>query len=157
MVVRRRKKSRKLRGRTRTMGWGRVGQHRKSGSRGGFGAVGFHKHKWIWTLKYAPNWYGKHGFVSPHQLKREIKTINVGELNELALHLISRNMAVKEGSLIVINTVEMGYDKVLGEGRVTLPLKVIAKGVSEKAREKIEKQGGVVVLVESKETAQPSE
>ena len=157
MVVRRRKKSRKLRGRTRTMGWGRVGQHRKSGSRGGFGAVGFHKHKWIWVLKYAPNWYGKHGFVSPHQLKREIKTINVGELNELALHLISRNMVVKEGSLIVINTVEMGYDKVLGEGRVTLPLKVIAKSVSEKAREKIEKQGGVVVLVESKETAQPSE
>lgn len=157
MVVRRRKKSRKLRGRTRTMGWGRVGQHRKSGSRGGFGAVGFHKHKWIWVLKYAPNWYGKHGFVSPHQLKREIKTINVGELNELALQLTSRNMAVKEGDLIVINTVEMGYDKVLGEGRVTLPLKVIAKSVSEKAREKIEKQGGVVVLVESKETAQPSE
>jgi len=157
VVVRRRKKSRKLRGRTRTMGWGRVGQHRKSGSRGGFGAVGFHKHKWIWVLKYAPNWYGKHGFVSPHQLKREIKTINVGELNELALQLTSRNMAVKEGDLIVINTVEMGYDKVLGEGRVTLPLKVIAKSVSEKAREKIEKQGGVVVLVESKETAQPSE
>jgi len=157
VVVRRRKKSRKLRGRTRTMGWGRVGQHRKSGSRGGFGAVGFHKHKWIWVLKYAPNWYGKHGFVSPHQLKREIKTINVGELNELALQLISRNTAVKEGDLIVINTVEMGYDKVLGEGRVTLPLKVIAKSVSEKAREKIEKQGGVVVLVESKETAQPSE
>ncbi|MCE4602337.1 MAG: 50S ribosomal protein L15, partial [Desulfurococcales archaeon] len=30
MVVRRRSKTRKLRGRTRTMSWGRIGQHRKS-------------------------------------------------------------------------------------------------------------------------------
>ncbi len=147
--MRRKKKSRKLRGRTRTMGWGRVGQHRKSGSRGGFGAVGFHKHKWMWLLKYAPNWYGKHGFISPRQLRREIRVINVGELNELALELLSQNRAVKEGNLIIINTVEMGYDKVLGEGTVTLPLKVIVKSISEKAKKKIEEQGGIVVLAES--------
>jgi len=147
VVVRRKKKSRRLRGRTRTMGWGRIGQHRKSGSRGGFGAVGFHKHKWTWTIKYAPDWYGKHGFISPSQLKREVKTINVGVLNELALQAISRNEALREGELIVINTAEMGYDKVLGHGEVTLPLKIIAKSVSKKAKEKIEKCGGVVVLV----------
>ncbi|MCC6010862.1 MAG: 50S ribosomal protein L15 [Desulfurococcaceae archaeon] len=149
MVVRREKKSRKLRGRTRTMGWGRIGQHRKSGSRGGFGAVGFHKHKWIWLIKHAPNWYGKHGFVSPRQLRGETKTINVGDLNELALQLLSQNRAVRENELIVIDTVEMGYDKVLGRGRVTIPLKVITKSISEKAKKKIEKQGGVVVLVEN--------
>jgi len=149
VVVRREKKSRKLRGRTRTMGWGRIGQHRKSGSRGGFGAVGFHKHKWMWLIKYAPNWYGKHGFVSSRGLRREIRAINVGELNELALQLISQNQAVKENELVVIDTVEMGYDKVLGRGSVTIPLKVIAKSVSEKAKEKIEKRGGVVVIVEN--------
>lgn len=150
MVVRKEKKSRKLRGRTRTMSWGRVGQHRKSGSRGGFGAVGFHKHKFIWIIKYAPNWYGKHGFVSVKQVKkyRHIKTINVGELNELAKTLIARNTAVKEGDLIVIDTIQLGYDKVLGEGVVTLPLKVIAKSMSELAKKKIEEAGGTVVLLE---------
>ncbi|MEM0031611.1 MAG: uL15 family ribosomal protein [Desulfurococcaceae archaeon] len=152
MVVRREKKSRKLRGRTRTMGWGRIGQHRKSGSRGGFGAVGFHKHKWSWLIKYAPNWYGKHGFVSVQQVKkyRYIRVINVGELNELAKDLIAKNNAVKEGNLILLNTVELGYDKVLGEGEVTLPLKIIARSISESARRKIEEAGGVVVLLEER-------
>jgi large subunit ribosomal protein L15 len=151
MVVRKEKKSRKLRGRTRTMGWGRVGQHRKSGSRGGFGAVGFHKHKWIWVIKYAPNWYGKHGFVSVQQIRkyRKIKVINVGELDELAKTMLMKNIAVKEGDLIVIDTIQMGYDKVLGEGKVTLPLKVIAKEVTETAKKKIEEAGGTVVIVTS--------
>ena len=151
MVVRKEKKSRKLRGRTRTMGWGRVGQHRKSGSRGGFGAVGFHKHKWIWVIKYAPNWYGKHGFVSVQQIKkyRKMKVINVGELDELAKTLLMKNIAVKEGDLIVIDTIQMGYDKVLGEGKVTLPLKVIAKEITETAKKKIEEAGGTVVIVTS--------
>jgi large subunit ribosomal protein L15 len=151
MVVRKEKKSRKLRGRTRTMGWGRVGQHRKSGSRGGFGAVGFHKHKWIWVIKYAPNWYGKRGFVSVQQIRkyRKIRVINVGELDELAKTMLMKNIAVKEGDLIVIDTIQMGYDKVLGEGKVTLPLKVIAKEVTETAKKKIEEAGGTVVIVAS--------
>jgi large subunit ribosomal protein L15 len=151
MVVRKEKKSRKLRGRTRTMGWGRVGQHRKSGSRGGFGAVGFHKHKWIWVIKYAPNWYGKRGFVSVQQIRkyRKIRVINVGELDELAKTMLMKNIAVKEGDLIVIDTIQMGYDKVLGEGKVTLPLKVIAKEATETAKKKIEEAGGTVVIVTS--------
>jgi large subunit ribosomal protein L15 len=154
MVVRKEKKSRKLRGRTRTMGWGRVGQHRKSGSRGGFGAVGFHKHKWIWVIKYAPNLYGKHGFVSVQQIRkyRKMKVINVGELDELAKTLLMKNIAVKEADLIVIDTIQMGYDKVLGEGKVTLPLKVIAKEVTETAKKKIEEAGGTVVIVTSAAT-----
>lgn len=148
MVVRKEKKSRKLRGRTRTMSWGRVGQHRKSGSRGGFGAVGFHKHKWIWVIKYAPNWYGKHGFLSVQQLKREIRTVNVGELNELALDMLAKNTAVREGGLVVINTIELGYNKVLGRGKVTVPLKLIVKEISETAKRKVEAAGGVVSFEE---------
>ena len=156
MVVRKEKKSRKLRGKTRTMGWGRVGQHRKSGSRGGFGAVGFHKHKWIWVIKYAPNWYGKRGFVSVQQIRkyRKIKVINVGELDELAKTMLMKNVAAKEGDLIVIDTIQMGYDKVLGEGRATLPLKVIAKEVTETAKKKIKEAGGTVVIVTSAATTQ---
>lgn len=148
MVVRREKKSRKLRGRTRTMGWGRVGQHRKSGSRGGIGAVGFDKHKVMWMIKYAPNWYGKHGFTSVQQLKKQPAVINVGEVNELALEMVAKNTAIRDGELIVVNTAEMGYDKVLGKGRVTLPIKLIAKSITESAKRKIEEAGGVVVIPE---------
>ncbi len=147
MVVRRRKKSRKLQGRTRSMGWGRIGQHRKSGSRGGFGAVGFHKHKWIWVLKYAPNWYGKHGFTRPPEVVSRVNAINVGELDELAKHLLSRNLVYKEDDKIVIDVASMGFNKVLGRGRVTLPLKIITKSITENARRKIEEAGGEVVLL----------
>ncbi|MEM0378780.1 MAG: uL15 family ribosomal protein [Thermosphaera sp.] len=148
MVVRRSKKSRKLRGRTRTMGWGRVGQHRKSGSRGGFGAVGMHKHKFLWIVKNAPRWYGKHGFTSPWSVKEEVRAVNVGELDEMARRLVEAGKAVVENGLVVLNTVEMGYSKVLGRGRVTGKLKVIAEYVSEEARRKIEEAGGKVEVLE---------
>ena len=148
MVVRRRKKSRKLRGRTRTMGWGRIGQHRKSGSRGGFGAAGMHKHKWTWVLKYAPNWFGKHGFTQPPRVKYGVYAINVGELDELARKLLIENRAVKEDDKIVISVVDLGYNKVLGRGKVTLPLKIITKEITETAKQKIEAAGGEVVVLE---------
>jgi large subunit ribosomal protein L15 len=148
MVVRKEKKSRKLRGRTRTMGWGRVGQHRKSGSRGGFGAVGMHKHKYVWVMKNAPRWYGKHGFTSPWSIRGEVRAINVGELDEIARRLEQEGRAVVENGLIVINTVEMGCNKVLGRGRVTGKLKVIAEHVSEEAKRKIEEAGGRVEVLE---------
>lgn len=149
MVVRKRKKSRKLRGRTRTMGWGRVGQHRKSGAKGGIGAVGFHKHKVMWMIKYAPNWYGKHGFTSVQQLKEPLTVINVGEINEIVLDMLAKNTAIREGNLVVFNAVELGYDKVLGRGEVTVPIKLIAKHVTELAKKKIEEAGGIVVVVDS--------
>ncbi|MEM2024849.1 MAG: uL15 family ribosomal protein [Desulfurococcaceae archaeon] len=148
MVVRKERKSRKLRGRSRTMGWGRVGQHRKSGSRGGFGAVGLHKHKVVWMIKHAPHWYGKHGFTSVWGTKKALNVVNVGELNELAQEMLSKNAATREGDLVVIDVASMGYSKVLGKGKVTLPLKVIAKEVSEIAKAKINRAGGVVVLAE---------
>ncbi|RLG83751.1 MAG: 50S ribosomal protein L15 [Thermoprotei archaeon] len=146
MVVRRRKKSRKLRGRTRTMGWGRIGQHRKSGSRGGFGLVGFHKHKWTWTIKYAPYWFGKHGFTQPPAIVAEINAVNVGELDEIARDMLRQGIAKKEDNKIVIDVSVLGFNKVLGRGKITLPLKVVTPAITEKAREKIEAAGGEVVI-----------
>ena len=146
MVVRRRKKSKKLRGRTRTMGWGRIGQHRKSGSRGGFGLVGFHKHKWTWTIKYAPHWFGKHGFTQPPTIVAEINAINVSELDEIARDMLRQGIAQKEDNKIVIDVSVLGFNKVLGRGKITLPLKVITPAITERAREKIEAAGGEVVI-----------
>ncbi len=149
MVVRRRKKSRKLRGATRTHGYGRIGQHRKSGSKGGFGAAGMHKHMWTWVVKYAPTWFGKHGFNRPPEIVAKINAVNVGVLDEIALKMKSEGTALIENGKIVVDVTKLGFNKVLGRGKVTQPLKVITPWISEKAKEKVEKAGGEVVVISS--------
>ncbi|MEM1873355.1 MAG: uL15m family ribosomal protein [Acidilobaceae archaeon] len=147
MVVRRRKKVRKLRGRTRTMGWGSIGQHRKSGSRGGTGAAGLGKHEWTWTIKYAPDWFGKRGFVRRRMLAGfEKRVVNVGDVQDMVEAMIARGEAVVENGLYVVNLSEMGVHKLLGEGEIKLPVKVIVAEASESAVKKVESAGGEVVL-----------
>ncbi len=151
MVVRRRKKTRKLRGRTRTMGWGRIGQHRKSGSKGGKGAAGLGKHEWTWTIKYAPTWYGKHGFNPPRiRVGYRPKTINVGEVYELVEKLKLEGRLSYEGDIPVVDLASMGIHKLLGEGKARGPVKVIVPLASEIAVKKIQEAGGTVVTTASK-------
>lgn len=148
MVVRRRRKSRKLRGRTRTMGWGSIGQHRKSGSRGGKGAAGLGKHEWTWTIKYAPDWYGKRGFT-PRRSKAgyERKVINLSDLSDIIERLRLTGDLRIEDDMIVVDLASMGVEKLLGEGEIKVPVKVLVAQASEKAVRKIEEAGGKVVLL----------
>jgi large subunit ribosomal protein L15 len=152
MVVRRRRKSRKLRGRTRTMGWGRIGQHRKSGSRGGKGAAGMHKHKWTWVIKYAPTWFGKRGF-NPPRIKVGYRPVimNVGEVEELINNLRILGKVRSEDGRVVVDLVSLGVHKLLGKGTIRTPAKIIVPLASEEAIEKVRKAGGIVVLTAKKE------
>lgn len=146
MVVRKKRKSRKLRGRTRTMGWGRIGQHRKSGGRGGRGAVGFHKHKWIWVVKYYPDWYGKRGFTPRNpSYEEEVREISLRDLSDLVerLRLENKITYTSEGR-IRIDLRELGFNKLLGGGKIEYALEVITPSASKKAVEAIQKAGGVV-------------
>ena len=136
------RKIRKKRG-SRTHGFGRVGQHRGGGQRGGHGKAGLHKHKWTYVIKYEPDYFGKKGFTSPKNLKRKANVINVGVLDELAEKLSTE----KEGKLF-IDLESFGYTKLLGAGKVTKPLIVKAPSCSKSAAEKIREAGGQV-LVES--------
>jgi len=148
MVVRRERKSRKLRGRSRTMGWGSVGQHRKSGSRGGKGAAGLGKHEWTWTIKYAPDWYGKRGFTPRRSRASYHKSVvNVGDLAEIVDRLKSTGKAKMEDGMVEVNLADMGVEKLLGEGEIMVPVKVIVSEASETAVKKIEEAGGKVVLL----------
>lgn len=152
MVVRKRRKTRKLRGRTRTMSWGRIGQHRKSGSRGGRGAAGLGKHEWTWTIKYAPSWFGKHGFNPPRiRVGYRPKHLNIDDLVELIEKLSRKGGLAYEGDVPVINLAEMGYHKLLGNGKITRPVKVIVPEASEQAVKKIEGAGGTVELLAPRE------
>ncbi|PSO07894.1 hypothetical protein B9Q04_08435 [Candidatus Marsarchaeota G2 archaeon BE_D] len=134
MSVRREKRSRKYRG-TRSVGWGRIGQHRKAGSKGGVGKAGLHKHKWSWTVKYGKDAFGKHGFKRAW-IKRKKREINIERLVELAATLKRDE----------IDLAELGYTKLLGKGVINAEIKVIVPAASKSAIEKIKNAGGEVII-----------
>ena len=130
---------------SRTCGWGKVGQHRKSGGRGGFGKAGLHKHKWTWAVKYDPNHFGKHGFRCPTS-RGEVKTINVGRLSELVEELLAAGRLKAGGKgEVEVDLSDFGFDKLLGGGSVKRPLTVKASAFSEEAERKIVEAGGRIV------------
>ena len=151
MVVRRKRKSRYMRG-SRTHGYGSIGQHRKSGSRGGKGAAGLHKHKWSWIVKYFPDWFGKHGFTRPVTLRAEVRSINVGELDEIIGELKLRGELKSEGDTYVIDLSALGINKLLGRGHVKEKIKVVVYAATEKAINKIREAGGEVVVLSRSST-----
>jgi len=135
------RKVRRQRG-SRTMGFGQVGQHRKSGSRGGKGRAGGRKHFWIRTVKYEPWRFHKEGFLPPSAKEPELVTINVGELQELAVKVIG-DYGVKGGN--ELDLAALGISRLLGRGSVSVPLKVKVAYATASAKEKIEEAGGSLV------------
>ncbi len=133
MVVNKRKKNSRQKG-SYTYGWGSKKKHRKAGNRGGRGMSGTGKrsdHKKTKILKlYGNNYFGKFGFKRPVQ-KKEIKTINIGDLEKF-----------KEND---IDLKKLGYGKLLGKGKINKKLNVNISSFSKIAKEKIEKMGGQVI------------
>jgi len=109
---------------------------------GGHGKAGVHKHKWV---PPAPKFLGKTGFKPPSSLRRRINVINIGELDELVNTLVASEKLTREQGKIVVNLAELGYDKLLGEGKVTKPLIVKASAFSEVAAKKIKESGGQII------------
>ena len=129
MVVRREKKNRKQRG-SKTHGWGSKKKHRGGGSQGGKGQSGMMKHKKSWMIKNDPEHFGKTGFNIPYP--RREKAISLKDLD-----IFAKRHNKKE-----LNVSELGYDKVLGSGKLTQPLTIKASKFVERAKQKIEKSGG---------------
>ncbi len=140
MTVRVSKKSRKMRG-SRTMGWGLRGQHRDRGTEGGR-QIGMSKDKWSWVVKYAKDWYGKHGFVNPTSVK--LNTITLRQLDE-AIRSEKVKLEERDGKKVV-NLSSYGYDKLLGGGSLSFPLVIEVAKASEGAKAKVSKIGGQVIL-----------
>jgi large subunit ribosomal protein L15 len=129
------RKTRKFRG-SRTQGYGRVGQHRDSGSKGQR-KVGRHKHLWSYVVTHEPDYFGKNGFTSPQSLHRRENTLNLKALEELA--------QASQQKKPQINLAALGYTKLLGSGKVTKPLIVQVPSYSKSAAEKIKKAGGEII------------
>lgn len=139
------RKVRRQRG-SRTHGWGQVGQHRKHGMKGGRGKSGLHKHKWSYTTTYAPEYFADKGFTPP-SARCTLAAINVGELEQSLGELTAEGKVKVEDGKYHVDLSSLGYEKLLGGGRVTKPIIVKARFHSESATKKIEEAGGHLVAV----------
>jgi large subunit ribosomal protein L15 len=137
------RKTRKTRG-NRTLGWGRIGQHRKTGSRP-YRKANRHKQGWSWVTTYAPDYFGKHGFTS-----RQSKTRNTNVMNLNRLELLAATLPNEQ----VIDLTSMGYAKLLGTGKATKALTVKVQSASKSAAEKISQAGGKLLTEEAEETGE---
>lgn len=135
------RKTRKKRG-TRTVGWGVVGQHRKSGQKGGRN-VGRHKHLWSYVLRYEPDYFSKKGFYSSQ--RKKVNVVNVGELEELTVKLSTEKNLEERNGLLFLDLDKLGYNKLLGMGNITKPFSVKVASYSESAAKKIEGAGGKLI------------
>jgi large subunit ribosomal protein L15 len=131
---------RKKRG-SRTQGYGRVGQHRSSGSKGRRKA-GRHKQGWSYILRYEPDYFKKTRFKSQKNQK-EYNIINLKELEEIAVKLSPKKKIKKDK--IFVDLEIMGYNKLLGEGKITVPVAVKVPSCSKVALRRIHEAGGEIL------------
>ncbi len=142
MVVKRRKKSARQ---YKTHGWG-ANKHRNSGMRGGYGNAGTgkksdNKKPSIWAEDY----FGKRGFVRKGQTE-EINAINLRELEDKIPNWLKEKKINQEAQTIVINLEKLGYNKLLGTGKLTKKIKITAPKAAEGVAEKIKTAGGELVM-----------
>lgn len=134
MPRRKERRKRKFLG-TRHCGRGNKKKGRGSGTKGGTGMAGSGKHKFTYITAYAPNHFGKHGFIR-HAVKRKLNTINLYEIENLA----------KKGKLEKKEKIyHFEFDgKVLGCGEISIPVAIKAQAWSKKVEDKIKAVGGSI-------------
>lgn len=150
MPIKYKKRSRHFRG-SRHNGWGIVSGHKKKGQRGGFGKTGLGKFKWIYTVKYMPGYFGKHGFKRPAKILEKINIINLKYLEIKLPNFEEQGLVEKKGTHLEIDLGKLGYNKLLGTGKVHGKYNITVKYASENAVQKVEDAGGSVVLTSAKD------
>ena len=151
MTVNRRKKNTRQRG-SMTHGWGAKKKHRGKGHQGGAGMAGSGKRAdskkpSIWKKE---RYFGKFGFVSKTP-KVKINAVNVSYIEQHINKFLSNNLIKKEDGFYSVELEKLGFNKLLGDGKVSMKLKIKTPYASKSAIEKVKEAGGDVVgLVEGK-------
>ena len=142
MVKRKKKKNGKFLAK-RSHGQGNIKTNRGNGSRGGVGNAGLGKHRKTWADVYEPHYYGRsaHGFVNPAK-KARMNVTHLYDLNQKAL----LGKLEKKGDKYIVNF----KGKVLGTGKITVPMSITAKAWSKRTEEKVKAAGGELVKSETK-------
>ena len=143
------RKGRHLRG-SRTHGWGTSGQHRGSGSRGGFGIAGRYRHKRSRLIREKEfvnmHYVGKKGFTSVPQMRRQGKALNLRQLSAMVDKLVSEKKAQIEDQKVAVDLGQLGFKKLLGMGSISRAVRVKVDQCSESALKKLRDAGGEAVL-----------
>ena len=140
------KKTRKMRGEVQ-MGYGRIGKHRKHP--GGRGLAGGQHHHRIMMDKYHPGYFGKVGMRVFH-LKKNIHyrpIINLDKILTLVPKDVVEQAKTAKDKALTIDVTKYGYYKVLGKGKLPIPVLVKAKFFSKEAEKRIKEAGGACVLI----------
>ena len=140
MVRRHKSDSKKYLGQ-RSYGGGNTKNRRGKGSRGGKGYAGSTKQRWTYITAKEPDHFGNFGFSNPNA-SYQLDIINLNTIQDQA---IAGKLKKKDDNYV------LDFDgKILGTGKLTLPVTATAKSFSAKAKKKIEEAGGTVILRESK-------
>ncbi len=141
MVVKKRKKIRRLRGR-RTMGWGLV--HRGKGQKGGVGRAGRGKRSKAKKPSFWKEPLGRMGFVK-HGFVRKERVINLKTVSQNLENWEKQGLVKRSKEALEINLGALGYSKLLGSGKAKLPLIIHVPEASEEAIKKVESSKGKVL------------
>lgn len=147
-------KTHKLRG-SREHGRG-MKKGRGAGLRGGKGGAGW-KHKKLHFLLYEKDRIrGKHGFIRHAQDTAPEISITVQHVDERASSWAQEGKAGKQDNGFTIDLVQLGFDKLVGTGKVTQKLALTVPRASPSAVEKIQAAGGTVTQTNPPEPEAPA-
>ena len=140
------KKIKKYRG-SHTHGGGSKKKRRGAGNRGGRGMAGSGKRadqkKPSIIKQYGNTYLGKKGFSSKRN-KKDIKAINIQTIENKLYNWLKKGTLKKENEVINIDLKKMGYNKLLGSGKIKNKFNIEVEYASKRAIEKIEKLGGKI-------------
>jgi large subunit ribosomal protein L15 len=139
-----RKKNTRQRG-SRSHGYGSHKKHRGAGHRGGRGNAGSGKRC---DSKRPNNWKDDSYFGRPKMksIQRTVlRGINVSYIVNHINELVANKVAVKADEVYKLDIATLGFNKLLGAGKLDLKLEVTCEYVSKKAKDKVEAAGGSIV------------
>lgn len=132
----------------RTFGGGNTKNRRGKGNRGGVGRAGWHKHKWLRTIKNGEHLIRKLGFRST---TKKPKTVSLEKLVYMA------NMNEFEKTSEGFNAVLKGCKIVFAPVELKFKFNISANSFSKKAKEAIIASGGKVTELVTKKEKKPKE
>ncbi len=136
MVIRRKKKTNKVRG-NRYHGKGNTKNKRGAGTRGGRGKAGSDKHKFS---KY----YVDFGVKKRLKPKTKGDTVNLTELEKYLEKKAEKKLVEKKEEVFIVNGKKCGLHKILGRGTTKIKVEAVNVKATADAKAKIESLGGKI-------------
>lgn len=144
----------------KTHGWGSKKKHRGAGNRGGRGNAGSgkrgdQKKPAYWnsaktmksSQKRGQNYFGKYGFGM--YKRSNVSVITARELDAKLPVWAAEKKATHASGAYTVDLTSLGYDKLLGTGRISAKVKITVASATAKAVEKVSAAGGSVQLAEA--------